>query len=64
MEYNLNYLVDIKNDYDNQELDIIINNLDKKISEYKPNFLFHLVPILYSTTFILGISTFVYKIFL
>ncbi len=65
MEYNLNYLIDIKDDDNNCELNKIINTLDRKISKKNENqFLFHMVPILYSLAFISGFGVYIYKIFI
>ena len=63
MDYNLNYLIDIKDDYDNFETNKIIRLLNMKIDNNKPNILFHLVPILYSIAFLSGTCIYVYKIF-
>ena len=63
MDYNLHYLIDIKDDADNIELNKIMNVLDRRISNYRNHQLFHLVPILYSLAFVSGLGVFAYKIF-
>jgi len=63
MDYNLNYLIDIKDDNDNFETKKIIRLIDMKISNFKSNIIFHIVPIIYSIAFISGSCVYIYKIF-
>jgi hypothetical protein len=68
MEYNFQYLLGLYNaSDDNFERTKVMNAVDKKVSELhcpKNNFLFHIVPFLYSSAFIAGLNVFVYKLFM
>lgn len=64
MEYNFKFLTDLKTNPDSfqSELSDFMNAIDSKFS-YKSNVnLLHIVPILYSLTFLIGTSIFTYKI--
>lgn len=63
-EYNFKYLLELseKDEGSSYELKKIMDSIDKHVSEYKPNYLFHLVPILYSMVFVSGFSFFIYKV--
>lgn len=63
-EYNFQYLLDFynqedTNDYKGYELHRIRNAIDNHVSNVSPNYIFHLVPVLYSIALFCGISTFV-----
>jgi hypothetical protein len=66
MEYNFQYLLGLYNaPDDNFERTKVIHAVDKHITELnesRHNMLFHIVPIMYTFTFISGLSVFVYKL--
>jgi hypothetical protein len=71
MEYNFNYLLDLYYRYDKNndmeskdyyEIKAIINSVDKSFNQHKST-LFHIIPILYSSIFVGGISYFLYNLF-
>jgi hypothetical protein len=62
-EYNLQYLFDLcHNNSKTYEYQKVMHKIDAKISNIKTPIVFHLVPILYSMTFIIGMSVFGYKV--
>jgi hypothetical protein len=62
-EYNLQYLFDLcHNDDKRYEYEKVMNKIDDNISNTKTPIVFHLVPILYSMTFLIGMSVFGYKV--
>lgn len=67
MEYSFQYLEDIYHDENNHSYEKykLIDKIDNEISQHtiEYNYLYHITPILYSVTFFLGVSTFIYKIY-
>lgn len=62
-EYNFQYLLNLHKEPElSYELRRIVNAVDKNLSDYKPNYLFHLVPILYSIVIASGLGIFVYTL--
>jgi hypothetical protein len=62
MEYNFAYIMNLYNsERECYEKDRLINAIDAKISNYVPKAnLHHIVPILYTLTFITGLTVFAY----
>ena len=61
--YNIEYVKSLISCDDNScEKMKIMNAIDKGVSEFVPYRLAHIVPILYTITFVSGISVFIYKI--
>lgn len=67
MEYSFQYVEDIYNDENDHSYEKykLIDKIDNEISQYTidNNYIYHIVPIMYSFAFILGVSTFIYKIY-
>lgn len=70
MEYNFQYLLDLYHDNDKEnrslesshELYKIMNDVDNAINKTESSRLFHIVPIFYSVTLIVGTFIMIYKI--
>lgn len=65
MDYNFNYLTNLyNNDENSYEKEYIINSINNKFQkENKYSYLYDIVPILYISTFIIGTTTYIYKVF-
>lgn len=65
MDYNFNYLTNLYNNNENSyEKEYIINSINNKFQkENKYSYLYDIVPILYISTFIIGTTTYIYKVF-
>lgn len=67
IEYSFQYIEDIYNDENDHSYEKykIIDKIDNEISQHtiENNSIYHIVPIMYSFAFILGVSTFIYKIY-
>lgn len=65
MDYNFNYLMNLYYDKENSyEKEYIMNSINNKFEkENKHSYLYDIVPILYISTFLIGASTYIYKVF-
>lgn len=67
MEYSFQYIEDIYSDENDHSYEKykLIDKIDNEISQQtiENSFIYHIVPIMYSFAFILGVSTFIYKIY-
>ncbi len=70
MEYNFNYIKDLYTKYSENrdasisqinEINILMDYIDERIDGAKSN-IFHIVPIVYSSVFLIGSFVFGYKI--
>ena len=64
MTYNFQYLIDVSKAEKSFEFNKIMNAVDNAVSGSKKSNLFHIVPVLYSFTFVSGMIVFLYKIIL
>ena len=71
MEYNFNYIKDLYTKYSENsdtslsqinEINILMDYIDERIDGVKRSNIFHIVPIVYSSVFLIGSFVFGYKI--